>query len=727
MLAWDLSNIDASVHDGFDNKGPMVTQTLTSIAEAVPFHWRGEQLRGLIDFNPAFENLLGGTKVDTGSLVDGVIVANSDFDNFQTFVLSLTEDRTSSRNRNRVIQSDLLIPQDSASNDPLDPLATARSDNPVGVDAIKGQWDDRNSNGILDAGDTGFRVTCESCHQFPNATTNEVVDNAFGGEANPDRLWLKVAPFQGMQFKTKQHLINVHFKAGTGSPDVQTYPILGTGLSHAGLPRDIVVFMDILLRNDKFGNQDEFTQQRNIASFIYQWDTGQAPATNVIQFVDASNVDSVIPATNPPATGSDLEFLIKQAARNNRNCDIAVIGRLASGSASNPFFGWVYDRKSPADPATGLPAKFFGPDSTGQNDGSRDLSFFRARILAGGWFAFIGMPVGSAWRYAEDFDGDQLVNQLEAPNSCDPFVVDTDGDGVWDGAAVSGGGEPAINNHTANNSPDFINPTSGVIDTSFIPSFQWVTQRCARLTFETDELTTAELTLTPQGELASLPAISVKESTPKLQHNLLVNTLVWPATYNGSLKITDRGGITSGHLSIPKVSKTVTLTPLVLTDGSVVRQPSTAVDSFVMIDALSSTPPTPAGSNRWDFEYSATVVMEDHQGDGNTTKEPKQDVWVAARPILRGAPVTLPQFVVATEQKMGNPLTSFTTFDVNSSEYTPNSFLHNAVTTNDATFPVNHVRERSRVPMRSASTSTGAGLSSGPTPTEPVGSSSHWI
>jgi hypothetical protein len=85
------------------------------------------------------------------------------------------------------------------------------------------------------------------------------------------------------------------------------------------------------------------------------------------------------------------------------------------------------------------------------------------------------------------------------------------------------------------------------------------------------------------------------------------------------------------------------------------------------------------------------MYKEDHQNDNNTTKEPKQDVWVAARPILNGKPVTLPQFVVASEQKMGNPLTSFTTFDVNSSEYTPNSFQHNAVTTNDSVFPQNHV------------------------------------
>src|SRR6185295_6674518 len=80
FLAWNLSNIergadldDPTDDDGFDNKGPMVTQTLTGISTVVPFHWRGEQqaaLRGepaLLDFNDAFESLLGGEPLDEES------------------------------------------------------------------------------------------------------------------------------------------------------------------------------------------------------------------------------------------------------------------------------------------------------------------------------------------------------------------------------------------------------------------------------------------------------------------------------------------------------------------------------------------------------------------------------------------------------------------------------------------------------------------------------------
>ena len=57
LLAWDLSNLP------LDDKGPLVTQTMRGIGNLEPLHWRGER-RHLIDFNGAFDGLLGGATLD---------------------------------------------------------------------------------------------------------------------------------------------------------------------------------------------------------------------------------------------------------------------------------------------------------------------------------------------------------------------------------------------------------------------------------------------------------------------------------------------------------------------------------------------------------------------------------------------------------------------------------------------------------------------------------------
>lgn len=58
-------------------KGPMVTQTLRNLAGGAPFHWRGDR-PSLVDFNPTFDALLGGTEISPG-----------DFEALEAYLLSL--------------------------------------------------------------------------------------------------------------------------------------------------------------------------------------------------------------------------------------------------------------------------------------------------------------------------------------------------------------------------------------------------------------------------------------------------------------------------------------------------------------------------------------------------------------------------------------------------------------------------------------------------------------
>ncbi len=618
MLAWNLSNIDAASHDGNDNKGPMVTQTLLNISRAMPFHWRGEQRRGLPDFNPAFDALLGGAPLQGVTLdpADGAtITPDGEFDRFQAFVLSLTEDANQFENDTRVVDANIKIPLDPT----FDPDPTG-----ITIDATNGQ--------------AVFLQTCAACHMMPTATNNEVVDNVFGGEANPDVVWLKVAGFQGMQNKAKQTLFQVSFPPNTRKvSDEQVYPILGAGLSHAGVVRDSIPFMQVLLF-DPTPTTSRLKDRLDTASFLYQFDTGIPPAAERMVFYNLGDLNALT-----QSLAYFLDTTTGQASAAVHNCDLAVIGKLKNNDPAAPFFGWVYEP---------VQDRFFGPNALGQNDAARQLSFFSTQVNDpdGGWFAFVGVPVGTAWRFAADFDGDQLPNQLEIQNGFDMFNPDTNGDGLWDGAQFYNGGEAAIHADATNNSPNVVGGT---------PDFQWATLTTARMTFETDEMTTAVLTLTPVPPL--VPPIVLTDDKAGMHHNLLVTGLVYP-------------------LPLDLVAR-VPLGP---------RTPANLLMKVTSLHRASLFPQQQGTTGQiWNFDYEVTV--------GDRLNNPYPSVWVAARPLIDGktaATAGVPFTVLASQPSLD--------FDVNTTEvnanvitvpYTPTGFkfnLHNdgdIYPTQDVTLP----------------------------------------
>ena len=93
-LAWDLSPIP------FHSKRPMVTQTLIGIEKLGPFHWRGE--RDLIDFNPAFEGLLGNH--DPASMNQ---LSPQEFADFKAFIFSLRNPANPNQSRSRRVSATL--------------------------------------------------------------------------------------------------------------------------------------------------------------------------------------------------------------------------------------------------------------------------------------------------------------------------------------------------------------------------------------------------------------------------------------------------------------------------------------------------------------------------------------------------------------------------------------------------------------------------------------------
>lgn len=454
MLAWNLSHIDALTldappfspsgapdsppdDDGVDNKGPMITQTLTGISTARPFHWRGEQQQGLADFNEAFSDLLGGDEL-LGLTFDmdgnALITPNGDFEAFQAFVLSLTEDANQFQHKNRVL------------SDGIQPPGIA------GASAKDGQ--------------TLFAQTCMKCHSLPKGTNNEVMDNQFSGEHLGRRLWLKVAPYQGLQFKGMPTVVPVTLLSGQADVDPQDYPAIGTGLAHAGLVPDLRTFMLTMLAG--------LTQQErdNVTSFVFQFDTGVAQAAHGFVFMNSGNAGAALLSLN--------QYLLAQASPAIRNCDVAVVGRLSTSPAGN-HSGWAYDRIS---------GQFRGEDGSAMT-----ATAFRTDALAGGWFAFAGMPVGTAKKHAIDYDRDEIPNDLEA----------------------------SVTDQTVFDPPSDVPGNPVIIPNGPTVAFQWLTEETGRLTFETNELTTATLSL-----VCTDPPhrVQLQEDSFKMQHNFVVAELI---------------------------------------------------------------------------------------------------------------------------------------------------------------------------------------------------------
>lgn len=465
FLAWNLSSIglgadpdDPTDDDGLDDKGPMVTQTLSGIETVVPFHWRGEQqaaFRGepaLLDFNDAFENLLGGDPLDT---------ENGEFDDFQAFLLSLTEEVNPSQDRTRVLNDDIQPPgfeEDQAS-------------------AVNGQL---VFHGLDDDSTPG---NCVLCHALPKGTSNEVMDNAFGGERLTKRLSLKAMPLHNIWNKLAQPTVEISLLSGQEDVDPQVYPLLGVGFSHAGTVARSIDFLLTML-----GAPRPQSDRDDVASFLYQFDSGLAPATTEVEFFDEDNDDTMEATLNG--------YLLDQAGQDGperRWCDVAIIGRTSTGSVS----GWVYDRDND---------DFIAEDGTHE-----DIDFFvDAAGESGAWFAAIGLPLGTGQGFAIDFDRDTVLNADES-SAANEFV--------------------------------FAAPADDSTNPGFVaaPDFQWFTTRVARLTFETTELTTAVLTLTPDTASASAGATTIVVESPDLRrvHGMVPLRLEPGMTYDVSLEVTD--------------------------------------------------------------------------------------------------------------------------------------------------------------------------------------------
>ncbi len=477
QMAWDLSNRPA------DDKGPLVTQTLVGIERMRPFHWRGEQMQGLVDFNPAFDNLLGGSGLDQ--------TPGGEFDMFEDFVFSLQAPANPIIDPTRIINNNFAPPVPSV----LPPVGTQGAW-PAFGDAVNGQriWFDELTVG---------NNTCNDCHTLPTGTNADVIADG-GSDLHQKRARLMVTGFNDMWRKSQEPVL-IDFFEPDGTIGTRRYPTLGHGFAHSGAAANLIEF-------SRGGGTLSNKEVADVAAFQEMIDTGIAPASHVGILLDQDHLSALTEIN---------DFLIDQAEKGN--CDVIVIGKSFFGASID--VRWVYNTDTNRFQSEFAPL-------------TRDISFFDTQAQNGrGSNIFMGVPLGMGERFAIDFDHDGLFNVSETRTyGTNPLDPDSDGDTYEDGHEADNGSNPADGLQIP------LDTTPATIDDI---SFEWVNARNVKINFETNEPTTYSIDLASAQH--TLPTVSSDETSRfhnVVVNGLLPSTLPLGPThqYSGTLKVIDRGG-----------------------------------------------------------------------------------------------------------------------------------------------------------------------------------------
>jgi YVTN family beta-propeller protein len=242
LLAWDLGNPAGDMQTVVDPlfgklqmhpmKGPMTTQTLRGLNALEPFHWRGDRAT-FLDFNPAFDNLLGGSPL-----------AGEDMEAYRDFINTIRFQPNPNQNLDRT------LPASFAGGDPI-----AGRNTFLNEQFVSG-------------------VTCNLCH-----TANPGPGSA--------RIIIPGGILQEPQDFKIPHLRNIYQKLNFNNRPGDS-SIGGFGLLHDGSDPTVEVF----LSKPVFGSfSTDLVRKRNLSAFLQCFDTGMAPAVGYTRTITADNVD----------------------------------------------------------------------------------------------------------------------------------------------------------------------------------------------------------------------------------------------------------------------------------------------------------------------------------------------------------------------------------------------------------------------------------------------------
>ncbi|MFT4539320.1 MAG: hypothetical protein ACI835_001766 [Planctomycetota bacterium] len=456
LIGWNIQDFP------HDYKDIMVTQSLKSIEDTFPYHWRGE--RDLEAFNGAFTGILGGLPllsdttdpelIELGLTVDGDGIErneDSEFEDFKAFIFSLQTHSNPNQHITRQLRTgdpDYPLPlMHFLTQDPL-----PGGPNPPGpVVPMTGTGDPILGQALMDEGNTLFnRFSCTDCHGKQTGSVGETEPDDLPGLI-AGNVTMDVAHFRQL-FHKQQDVVEISYidPAGSGAyPWV--VPRSGYGMSHDGNHPST---MDFLLRNGFMFDAPDANPQGNIGAFVQLADEGIAPAAHFAVHLNAGTDFSV---------WTEAEDILNKQAEGQFDTDhwidLAIVGTHMDNQGVIHELRWHYDFEAsafiPSDRSITFPDSSTGFQSWASlrgegEDGSAD-------------FVLLGLPPGNGFRWAIDRDNDQLDATDEAATGGDWDVVDTDNDTYLDGHEFENGGNVMLQSVTPN---DMVDPSvlSGRID-----------------------------------------------------------------------------------------------------------------------------------------------------------------------------------------------------------------------------------------------------------------------
>lgn len=373
MLDWPLRG------DPTDEKDIMRTQSLLSIVDTFPHHWRGE--RALVDFQKAWGGLLGAlpAKVPTTPEMNDVVV----------FIQSLQAPANPIESFKRELDESL-GPQSVPTGFPPHAVAGQTTFNTV-----------PNFNGN----------TCGECHMQQTGSDATHISEVVGSGA-PRAIPLEVAHLRQLQHLSLDVL---PITVGAASLTVNEN---GFGASHNGTLETVFNFINDIPVFDPIGDQGA----ADVFAFVEQLDQGISPASHWgVRFVQGSAASVATDIQNILIHGADLP---------RRWNDVVAFGRVNTASGWVSVHWWY-------DPAT----LTFVSDVTGI--GPVSWTTMQTRTGSGLFEnVFFGVPPENGHRMALDPDNDGATTDVELAAGSDPMNPDSDGDGWVDGHEIANGDKP---------------------------------------------------------------------------------------------------------------------------------------------------------------------------------------------------------------------------------------------------------------------------------------------
>ncbi|MCX6857813.1 MAG: hypothetical protein NTV80_23250 [Verrucomicrobia bacterium] len=247
-LAWDLGDpggdmltvlgANLSVHDTTPRprsmhpmKGPMVTQTLRGMQNGDPFHWRGDKPT-LQSFNSTFDNLMGGSQIDS-----------EDMDDLAEYLKSLIHHSNPNRNLDRSLPT------------------IFGSANPVtGRDLFNNH----------------AKSHCSVCHLLPEGTDHNIDLPQESGLSQP----VKTPPLR----TTYQRML---FDSRAGATSISGFGMLHDGTGGTSMLPTVHPYV--------LSNLETVQELANVTAFIQCFDTGTARTVGYGRTVTAANrADSAV-------------------------------------------------------------------------------------------------------------------------------------------------------------------------------------------------------------------------------------------------------------------------------------------------------------------------------------------------------------------------------------------------------------------------------------------------